>query len=145
MLGGPDPAVASQQPCKLAVPTAITPPPCLASPPRRYANQIKRCDEMARQLRFFTSEVEKAGILVAPRLSSEQVCGDFGIADDAWHKVRHVAVQRPLLHLAWHPCCCTRPLTRANCLTLWFLLPRARWSLTRWRRAWPSWRASCWS
>ena len=28
---------------------------------------------MARQLRFFTSEVEKAGILVAPRLSSEQV------------------------------------------------------------------------
>ena len=74
MLGGPDPAVASQQPCKLAVPTAITPPPCLASPPRRYANQIKRCDEMARQLRFFTSEVEKAGILVAPRLSSEQVC-----------------------------------------------------------------------
>lgn len=40
---------------------------------RMYANQIKRCDEMARQLRFFTSEVEKAGILVAPRLSSEQV------------------------------------------------------------------------
>lgn len=27
---------------------------------------------MARQLRFFTSEVEKAGILVAPRLSAEQ-------------------------------------------------------------------------
>ena len=27
---------------------------------------------MARQLRFFTSEVEKAGILVPPRLSSEQ-------------------------------------------------------------------------
>lgn len=36
--------------------------------------QIKRCDEMARQLRFFTSEVEKAGILVAPRLSADQVC-----------------------------------------------------------------------
>lgn len=35
--------------------------------------QIKRCDEMARQLRFFTSEVEKAGILVAPRLSADQV------------------------------------------------------------------------
>lgn len=38
---------------------------------RTYANQIKRCDEMARQLRFFTTEVEKAGILVPPRLSSE--------------------------------------------------------------------------
>lgn len=35
--------------------------------------QIKRCDEMARQLRFFTTEVEKAGILVAPRLSAEMV------------------------------------------------------------------------
>ncbi|PSC76142.1 V-type proton ATPase subunit a3-like isoform A [Micractinium conductrix] len=44
---------------------------------RTYANQIKRCDEMARQLRFFTTEVEKAGILVAPRLSSEQGAMDF--------------------------------------------------------------------
>jgi V-type H+-transporting ATPase subunit a len=44
---------------------------------RTYANQIKRCDEMARQLRFFTSEVEKAGILVAPRLSSEQGALEF--------------------------------------------------------------------
>ena len=53
---------------------APAPRPCSRSPaPRSYANQIKRCDEMARQLRFFTSEVEKAGILVAPRLSSEQV------------------------------------------------------------------------
>lgn len=30
---------------------------------------------MARQLRFFTDEVEKAGVLVAPRLASEQVRG----------------------------------------------------------------------
>ncbi|EFN56991.1 hypothetical protein CHLNCDRAFT_34870 [Chlorella variabilis] len=44
---------------------------------RTYANQIKRCDEMARQLRFFTAEVEKAGIPVAPRLSSEQGALDF--------------------------------------------------------------------
>lgn len=53
-------------------PPAHQPCPC---PPHScsYANQIKRCDEMARQLRFFTSEVEKAGIMVAPRLSSEQV------------------------------------------------------------------------
>ncbi|GAB4815451.1 hypothetical protein N2152v2_002497 [Parachlorella kessleri] len=40
---------------------------------RTYANQIKRCDDMARQLRFFTDEVEKAGVLVAPRLASEQL------------------------------------------------------------------------
>ncbi|KAL4446730.1 hypothetical protein ABPG77_007974 [Micractinium sp. CCAP 211/92] len=44
---------------------------------RTYANQIKRCDEMARQLRFFTSEVEKAGILVAPRLSAGQGLMEF--------------------------------------------------------------------
>ncbi|PNW78309.1 hypothetical protein CHLRE_09g402500v5 [Chlamydomonas reinhardtii] len=29
---------------------------------RTYANQVKRCDEMARRLRFFTEQVEKAGL-----------------------------------------------------------------------------------
>lgn len=55
-------------------------PPSGAGQPRRptsapRAPQIKRCDDMARQLRFFTDEVEKAGVLVAPRLASEQVRG----------------------------------------------------------------------
>mmetsp|Transcript_13608 Transcript_13608/g.33441 ORF Transcript_13608/g.33441 Transcript_13608/m.33441 type:complete len:845 (-) Transcript_13608:923-3457(-) len=32
---------------------------------RTYANQVKRCDEMARKLRFFTEQVEKAGLKIA--------------------------------------------------------------------------------
>lgn len=55
-----------------ALPAVRRPPHCRAAAPRPLP-QIKRCDEMARQLRFFTAEVEKAGIPVAPRLSSEQV------------------------------------------------------------------------
>lgn len=38
---------------------------------RSYAAQIKRCDEMARQLRFFRDEVVKGGVLVAGRLAAE--------------------------------------------------------------------------
>ncbi|GFR41622.1 hypothetical protein Agub_g2348, partial [Astrephomene gubernaculifera] len=34
---------------------------------RTYANQVKRCDELARKLRFFKEQVEKAGLPVAPR------------------------------------------------------------------------------
>ncbi|CAG9463900.1 unnamed protein product [Pedinophyceae sp. YPF-701] len=35
---------------------------------RRYASQVKRCDEMARKLRFFTDQVEKAGLFTGSRL-----------------------------------------------------------------------------
>ncbi|GIL61594.1 hypothetical protein Vafri_16026 [Volvox africanus] len=34
---------------------------------RTYANQVKRCDEMARRLRFFQEQVEKAGLTPAVR------------------------------------------------------------------------------
>lgn len=37
---------------------------------RTYANQVKRCDEMARKVRFFTDQMEKAGIPVAVRAAS---------------------------------------------------------------------------
>jgi V-type H+-transporting ATPase subunit a len=40
---------------------------------RTYANQVKRCDEMARKLRFFYEQVEKAGLIVASRASTEIV------------------------------------------------------------------------
>lgn len=43
---------------------------------RGYANQIKRCDEMARQVRFFMDELEKAGMPAASRLAGERD-GDF--------------------------------------------------------------------
>ena len=29
---------------------------------RTYANQVKRCEEMARRLRFFTDQIEKSGL-----------------------------------------------------------------------------------
>eukprot|EP00891_Asterochloris_glomerata_P009677 jgi/Astpho2/9677/Aster-03937 len=34
---------------------------------RTYANQVKRCDEMARKMRFFHEQVDKAGLLTAMR------------------------------------------------------------------------------
>eukprot|EP00882_Tetradesmus_deserticola_P023295 GHRQ01025348.1.p1 GENE.GHRQ01025348.1~~GHRQ01025348.1.p1 ORF type:complete len:108 (+),score=40.99 GHRQ01025348.1:254-577(+) len=34
---------------------------------RTYANQVKRCDEMARKIRFFHEQVEKAGMTVGLR------------------------------------------------------------------------------
>ncbi|KAI8468064.1 MAG: V-type ATPase, V0 complex, 116kDa subunit family [Monoraphidium minutum] len=34
---------------------------------RTYANQVKRCDEMARKIRFFHDQVEKAGLAVGVR------------------------------------------------------------------------------
>ncbi|WIA14247.1 hypothetical protein OEZ85_002783 [Tetradesmus obliquus] len=34
---------------------------------RTYANQVKRCDEMARKIRFFHEQVEKAGMTVGMR------------------------------------------------------------------------------
>jgi len=40
---------------------------------RTYANQVKRCDEMARKLRFFESEVHKAEILSRPNPTPEIV------------------------------------------------------------------------
>ena len=40
---------------------------------RTFASQIKRCDEMARQLRFLTDEVEKAGLPVGDRLGDREL------------------------------------------------------------------------
>lgn len=40
---------------------------------RTYASQIKRCDEMARQLRFLTDEIEKAGLHTAARLGDREL------------------------------------------------------------------------
>ncbi len=34
---------------------------------RTYANQVKRCDEMARRLRFFSEQVLKANMTIKPR------------------------------------------------------------------------------
>ncbi|GIL60308.1 hypothetical protein Vafri_14937 [Volvox africanus] len=34
---------------------------------RTYANQVRRCDELARQLRFFREQIDKAGVPVATR------------------------------------------------------------------------------
>lgn len=34
---------------------------------RTYANQVKRCDEMARKIRFFHDQVEKAGLTIGIR------------------------------------------------------------------------------
>lgn len=39
---------------------------------RTYANQVKRCDEMARKLRFFHEQVEKAGLTVGLRPMPEK-------------------------------------------------------------------------
>lgn len=40
---------------------------------RTYASQIKRCDEMARQLRLLTDEVEKAGLPIGDRLGDREI------------------------------------------------------------------------
>ncbi|KAL4443611.1 hypothetical protein ABPG75_011348 [Micractinium tetrahymenae] len=48
---------------------------------RTYANQIKRCDEAARQLRFFAGELEQAGIPVMPRLSADQGLAEFDVLE----------------------------------------------------------------
>merc|ERR1719183_3474806 len=34
---------------------------------RTYANQVKRCDEMLRKLRFFSDQMHKADIMVSPK------------------------------------------------------------------------------
>lgn len=34
---------------------------------RTYANQVKRCDEMLRKLRFFSDQINKAGLVSTPR------------------------------------------------------------------------------
>eukprot|EP01025_Chloroclados_australasicus_P035847 TRINITY_DN3645_c0_g5_i1.p1 TRINITY_DN3645_c0_g5~~TRINITY_DN3645_c0_g5_i1.p1 ORF type:complete len:928 (-),score=114.24 TRINITY_DN3645_c0_g5_i1:286-2970(-) len=38
---------------------------------RTYANQVKRCEEMARKLRFFEDQVQKAGVLTETATSDE--------------------------------------------------------------------------
>lgn len=40
---------------------------------RTFANYIKRCDEMARQVRFFSDELEKAGILISTRFAERHI------------------------------------------------------------------------
>lgn len=40
---------------------------------RTFASQIKRCDEMARQLRFLTDETKKAGIPTSTRLGDREL------------------------------------------------------------------------
>lgn len=40
---------------------------------RTYASQIKRCDEMARQLRFITEHVAKAGLPIGNRLGDRDL------------------------------------------------------------------------
>eukprot|EP00878_Enallax_costatus_P010440 GHUV01010898.1.p1 GENE.GHUV01010898.1~~GHUV01010898.1.p1 ORF type:complete len:788 (+),score=229.98 GHUV01010898.1:234-2597(+) len=39
---------------------------------RTYANQVKRCDEMARKIRFFHDQVEKAGMTVGIRAITDK-------------------------------------------------------------------------
>jgi len=39
---------------------------------RTYASQIKRCDEMSRQLRFISEQVAKAGLPVGNRLGERE-------------------------------------------------------------------------
>lgn len=39
---------------------------------RTYAHQVKRCDEMARRLRYFKEQVDKAGMRVAVRLLQDR-------------------------------------------------------------------------
>ena len=38
---------------------------------RTYANQVKRCDEMLRKLRFFGEQTHKAGLVNVPRSDLE--------------------------------------------------------------------------
>lgn len=40
---------------------------------RTFASQIKRCDEMARQVRFLTDQLEKAGIPTGARLGDREL------------------------------------------------------------------------
>ena len=40
---------------------------------RTFASQIKRCDEMARQLRFLTDQVEKADLPMGARLGDREL------------------------------------------------------------------------
>ncbi|KIZ03543.1 V-type H+-transporting ATPase subunit I [Monoraphidium neglectum] len=39
---------------------------------RTYANQVKRCDEMARKIRFFHDQVEKAGLTIGIRAVADK-------------------------------------------------------------------------
>ncbi|CAL8472142.1 g11684 [Coccomyxa elongata] len=39
---------------------------------RTFANQVKRCDDMARKLRFFTDQVDKSGLISGTRLGAER-------------------------------------------------------------------------
>ena len=38
---------------------------------RTYANQVKRCDEMLRKMRFFAEQMQKAGLVAVPRADAE--------------------------------------------------------------------------
>ena len=38
---------------------------------RTYANQVKRCDEMLRKMRFFAEQMHKAGLVAVPRADAE--------------------------------------------------------------------------
>jgi hypothetical protein len=38
---------------------------------RTFANQVKRCGEMSRKLRFFKDQIDKAGLRCSPRLEIE--------------------------------------------------------------------------
>ena len=38
---------------------------------RTYANQVKRCDEMLRKMRFFSEQMQKAGLVAVPRADAE--------------------------------------------------------------------------
>ena len=40
---------------------------------RTFASQIKRCDEMARQIRFLTDQVDKAGLPTGARLGDREL------------------------------------------------------------------------
>ncbi|KAK9805190.1 hypothetical protein WJX72_004776 [[Myrmecia] bisecta] len=44
---------------------------------RPHANEVKRCDEMARKLRFFSDQVEKSGLLFGTRIAGAQ---DYDLA-----------------------------------------------------------------
>lgn len=37
---------------------------------KAYANQIKRCDEMSRQIRYLYDELDRAGVVIAPRATA---------------------------------------------------------------------------
>ena len=44
---------------------------------RKYVNEVKRCDEMARKLRFFEKEIVKAGIRIEGSRNLSDVAPDM--------------------------------------------------------------------